>query len=245
MLLLQRKADFSILRKYPGPVVVHDPTSRKYWATERFRRDRLGHTIVRLDPLLFGGPEGAGSFNPLLFIDPQALDFFDQCRDLADLLVGFKRMDSTPFWDESARLFLIGLIALVCASEPDVAQRHLQLVRDVVSLDKGVENAITVMQKIDNPLVRRLGSSMAFFGERERNNVIATLGRHIDWMQSDAVAASLTSNSFDVSAIRTGKISVYMVVPFRRQTAWAPLLRLWKGCFLSMLSDKGVREFQD
>ena len=64
-------------------------------------------------------------------------------------------------------------------------------------------------------------------------------------MQSEAVAACMTSNSFDVGAIRTGKISVYLVVPFRRQAAWAPLLRLWKGCFLSMLGDKGVREFQD
>ena len=64
-------------------------------------------------------------------------------------------------------------------------------------------------------------------------------------MQSEAVAACMTSNSFDVGAIRTGKISVYLVVPFRRQAAWEPLLRLWKGCFLSMLGDKGVREFQD
>ena len=141
------------LLTYPGSVVTIDPKCENYLKTAAFRRDRLRSKIVRFDPSLLAGP-GAASFNPLAFMDPAALDFLDQCRDLANMLVVRQGNEPEPHWNDSAELVLTAFIAFVCACEKDPAERTLQTVRLLVSDREKFTRAVEVMRQLDNPVVR-------------------------------------------------------------------------------------------
>ena len=62
--------------------------------------------------------------------------------------------------------------------------------------------------------------------DRELGGVLTTVQRHTTWMDSPAVAACLTTNTFDPRKLRRGNVSVYLVVPPDRIVTWAALSRV-------------------
>jgi type IV secretion system protein VirD4 len=228
------------LLSYRGSVVVIDPKCENFFKTFQ-RRKRMGSTIVRLDPMLLGGP-GAASFNPLSFIDAKAPDFLDQCRDLANMLVVRQGTEHEPHWNDSAELVLTAMICFVCACEADPAERTLATVRILVSDRDKFAKAIEVMRRMDNEVVRRLGGQLTWFVDRELGGVLTTVQRHTTWMDSPAVAACLTKNGFDPRDLRRGNVSLYLVVPPDRLVTWAPLIRMWIGSFIKILIREGADE---
>jgi type IV secretion system protein VirD4 len=229
------------LLSQPGSVVVLDPKSENFQQTAAFRRDRLGHTIVRLDPALLGGP-GANAFNPLMFIKSEAPDFFDQCMDLADMIVVSKGTETDPHWDQKAREVIAGITAFVCAAEHRETQRNLVLVRDILSSPTAFDRAVTTMLRVNHPTVRLMGDKLSGLVDKEKASVMSTVSRHIAWMSSEAVAACLSGNDIDPRELRRGKVSVYFVVPAERMTTWAGLMRLWLGSFLRLLMRDGAND---
>ena len=119
------------LLSYRGSVVTCDPKSELWHLTAAHRRDRLGQRIVLLDP---GGLCKATSdgFNPLDFIEPSSPDFFDRCRDLANMLVVRTGEEREPFWNDASEIVLTAFIAFVCI-EPQKHLRNLTTVLKLVS----------------------------------------------------------------------------------------------------------------
>ena len=228
------------LLSYPGSVVVIDPKCENFQKTAAFRRD-LGHTIVRLDPMHLGGP-GASSFNPLAFIDANAPDFLDQCRDLANMLVLRAGTEPDPYWNDATELVLTAFIAYVCACEPDPKERNLTTVRLLVSDRDKFARAVEAMREEDNQTVRRLGGQLTWFVDRELGSVLTSVQRHTAWADSEAVAACMNTNSFDPRELRRGNVSVFLVLPADRLITWAPLMRMWIGSFLRILIREGASE---
>jgi type IV secretion system protein VirD4 len=89
------------LLSYKGNCVVMDPKGELFKLTADHRKNRFGHTIVRLDPARQGGP-GGDCFNPLDWIDPSRPDFIDICRDLANMIVVRSGKELDPHWCDSA-----------------------------------------------------------------------------------------------------------------------------------------------
>jgi type IV secretion system protein VirD4 len=229
------------LRSYRGSMVIIDPKCENFDKSYEFRRDRLGQTIVRLDPMLLGGP-GAASFNPLAFINPMAGDFRDQCQDVSNMLVMRKGTEHEPFWNDMAELVITAMIAFVCAYETDPAERHLKTVRLLVADRDKFNLALEVMREVDNEVVRQLGSQLTWLVDRELGGVLSSVQRHTSWIDSPAIAACLTSNSFDPRHLRGGNVSVYLVIPADRLVTWAPLVRMWLGSFMKILIREGTNE---
>lgn len=235
-----RSVVIPLLRSHRGSMVVIDPKGENYAKTAKARR-RMGQRIVRLDPMEIGGP-GADSFNPLAFITP-GRDFLDQCRDLARLLVVRQGTEHEPFWNDSAELVLTGVIAFVCACEPNPAERSLETVRMLVSDPPKFERCKKWMLEDDNELIRRLGGQLSWYVERELGGVLSNVGRHTEWADSAAVAACLSGNSFDPRTLRDdGNVTVYLIVPAKRMESWASLVRTWVGSFLHIAMDQGTGE---
>jgi type IV secretion system protein VirD4 len=230
------------LRSYRGSVVSIDPKCENFNLTAEFRRKRMGHRIVRLDPMLLGGP-GADSFNPLAFISPSDPDFLDQCRDIAGMLVLRTGKEPDPHWNDVAELVLTGAIAFVCACEPDPKERTLPLVRELLASRDHFTRMADTMRKVQDPVVRRMGDQLAWLVDKELSSVMTTVQRHTAWMDSPAVAACMTTNSFDPASLRSGKVSVYLVLPPERLAGTlAPLMRMWLGSILRIVSRTGADE---
>ncbi len=146
------------LLSYRHSCVVIDPKGENYAITAGHRRRKFAHRTFRLDPFGICGP-GGDSFNPLQCIDDKAIDFLDQCRDLADMMVVRSGTEPDPHWNDSARVVLTAFIAYVCACETKPEKRTLDTVRDLVSSRHKFARAADIMQQVDSHhgVIRRLG----------------------------------------------------------------------------------------
>ena len=65
--------------------------------------------------------------------------------------------------------------------------------------------------------------------------------RHVRWMQSPLAAASLRSSSFDPRELR-GRATLYLILPAEFITVMQPLLRIWLGNILRVVTRRGADE---
>jgi type IV secretion system protein VirD4 len=225
----------------PGSVVVTDPKGELFKLTAEHRRKRFKHRVIRLDPFGLCGP-GSDCFNPLSCIDPQADDFLDQCRDTANMLVVRQGTEHEPHWNDAAELVLTAFIAFVCGCETDPDKRNLGVVRGIVSSPDSFKLALSTMQKLDNPVIKQLGSLLEWFKDKELGSVLTTVQRHTQFLDSPAIAANTAASSFDPRELRGGHCSLYLIVPLERLVTLAPLMRLWIGTTVRSLSRAGADE---
>jgi type IV secretion system protein VirD4 len=226
------------LLSYTGSVVICDPKS-ELWHLTSSARERLGQRVFLLDP---GGLCRAASdgFNPLDFIDPSSPDFFDRCRDLANMLVIRTGEEREPYWNDASEIILTAFIAFTC-TEPNKHLRNLTTVLKLLSSRAKYLSAIKVMMQTEGygGLIQRLGQMLTWFVDRELGSVMTTTQRHIAWIHSPAVAACLSSTSFDPRLLRTGRVSVYLVLAHDKMTVWQGLMRTWLGSIMR-ITTRGV-----
>ncbi len=231
------------LLTYKQSAVVTDPKGELFKLTAGHREHRFGHRIVCLDPF---GISGAWSdtFNPLDLIDPESPTLIDQCRDLANQMVVRTGKESEPHWNDSAELILTAFIAYVCACEPSREDRNLQLVRDLVSSRDKFARAVAAMQQSDacDGLIRRMGSLLTWYVDRELGSVLTTVQRHTAFLDSPKVAASTRSSSFDPLSLRQKATTVYLALPSEQLETLAPLQRMWIGGLLRAVTREGATE---
>lgn len=228
------------LLSYIKSCVVTDPKGELFTLTAEHRRRKFGHRIIRLDPFGLCGP-GSDCFNPLLCIDPAAGDFLDQCRDLANMLILRTGQEKDPHWCDSAEIVLTAFIAYVCACEPDVSKRSLDTVRDLLSGRESYATAVEVMQMIDDRygVIRRQGNSLSWFVKEELGSVLTTVLRCTQFLDSPVVASNISSSSFDPRCLRSGRATIYLILPHDKLVTLAPLMRLWVGMILRTIT-RGV-----
>jgi type IV secretion system protein VirD4 len=228
------------LRSYSSSCVVVDPKSELFGLTGEHRRKKFGQTIFRLDPFALGGSGGHG-FNPLEFIDDQADDFLDQCRDLANLMVFRSGEEREPYWNDAAESVLSVFIAFICACETNRTHRHLGMVRELLSSREHYIQARETMKRTPSHrgVIQRLGQSLSWLEDRELNSVLSNVQRHTQWLDSPAVAEHLSRSEFDPRHLRSGKATCYLILPQDRLVTMAPLMRIWVGVTLRVLT-RGV-----
>jgi type IV secretion system protein VirD4 len=225
------------LLAYRGNCVVVDPKGELFAATADHRRKAFGHKIVRLDPASLMGP-GADRFNPFDRIDPNAMDFIDKCRDLANMMVVRTGMEHEPHWLDSAENMICAFIAYICACEGNPDARNLWNMRDQLASRTNYTDALAIMQQDErfNGVVQGLGHSLTWHVDKELSSVMSHTMRHTNIFMSPLVEDSTGSTSFDPRELRSGHVTVYIIVPGDRLVVWAALLRLWLGCLLRIVT---------
>lgn len=225
------------LLSYARSCVVTDPKGELFAATGEHRRRKFGHRIIRLDPFGLCGP-GSDAFNPLLFIDASADDFLDQCRDLANMLVVRSGHETDPHWCDSAEIVLTAFIAYVCACEEHPANRTLNLVRDLVSSRLSYAAAVETMQKVESHqgVIKRLGHLLSWYADKELGSVLTTVQRCTQFLDSPVVVRNTNAASFDPRCLRSGRATIYLILPHDKLVTLAPLMRLWVGMLLRTIT---------
>ena len=233
------------LMSHPGSVVVLDPKGELYEKTAEHRRTRLGHRVFRLDPMGTAGPaDTSDTLNPLDFIDENDPGFLDEVRSLADMLVVRQGTETDPHWNDSAVLVLAAFMAFVCGCEPDAGKRTLGLVRDMVSSRNVFTEAIAAMRAVEGfgGVIAKFGELLGWLVDRELGSVMSSVNRHSAWMDSPAVARSLSRSSFDPRWLRAGRVTIYLILPHDKLSTLAPLMRCWLGTIMRVATKHGATE---
>jgi type IV secretion system protein VirD4 len=221
------------LLSHPGACVVTDPKGENYKITAEARR-RMGQTVIRIDPFKLCG-DGADAFNPLDCIGQDDPDLPDQCLDVANMLVMRTGKEQDPHWNDKAELSFAAFLTFICACEQDPGRRNLLLLRELVTSPKSYAGAISVMQQSGGVLTRK-GDALSWLKDKELSSVMSTIQRHSEWLDSPAVEACLQRSSFDPRILRSGNATLYLILPSDRLVTLAPLMRLWLGSLLRILS---------
>ena len=228
------------LLSLPGNCVVVDPKGELFHLTAGHRRQKFGHKIVRLDPAMLCGP-GANCFNPFHWIDPRASDFIDICRDMANMLVVRTGKELDPHWNDSAENVIAAFIAHVCATEGNAACRNLRGMRTLIASRQNYAFALEMMQQNEDffGVLQQLGYQLGWHVDRELGSVMTHAQRHTNIFDSPLVVDATCVTDWNPAELRSGRMTVYLVVPADKLVIWAGLMRLWLGCILRIIT-RGV-----
>lgn len=225
------------LLTYPDACVVTDPKGENYAITAEARK-RMGHKVFRLNPFNLGN-FGSDSWNPLDCLQPDSPELADQCLDVANMLIERSGTEPDPHWNSSAEMVIASVLFFICACEQNPANRTLQLLRDIVSSPDAFKRTIEVMRQTGGIMTRK-GDLLSWLKDKELASVMSTVQRQTAWLDSPSVAANLGQSSFDPRILRSGRASLYLILPHDRLVTLAPLMRLWIGSLLRILTRESV-----
>lgn len=224
------------LLTWPGSVLVIDPKGENAIVTAR-RRQVMGQAVHVLDPWGITGLTRA-SFNPLLALAPDSADLAEDAALLADSLVLPATTGEEEFWYGEARALLTGLILHIVTTElPE--HRHLGTLRAALTAGKEEFEAL-LADMLDNTaaygLVARAAQRLQQKTDKERSGVISTAQAQTHFLDSPRMTEVLSSSSFDLADLKSGRTTIYLVLPADRLATHNRWLRLMVGLCLSALT---------
>lgn len=138
---------------WPGSVVVVDPKGENATVSAARRGngspdcEGMGQAVHVLDPFHAANvPDQYRSrFNPLDALDPGNDESIDEASRLADAIVVVQQDAKDPFWDESARSMVKGLILHVLTADAFEGRRNLLTVRSLIT--RGYWEAVEMLKE--------------------------------------------------------------------------------------------------
>ena len=225
------------LLTYPASCIVVDPKGQAAAVTARARRE-MGQKVFFLNPFNLHGLPDSG-FNPLRLLDPKGDTFAADAAALSEALIIYSGGDT--HWTDGARSLVECLIMWVCLTEENPS---LPQVRDFLCLPPADFQAI--MKKISAHAFFPMAQNAArFAGEDFRDNpgIISKAMIQTALLGEPLAARSLSSHSFDWQELKTGKATVYLILPAQYIQSHARWLRLLLVSAIYRLStaEKGER----
>jgi type IV secretion system protein VirD4 len=225
--------------KHPGQLIVLDIKGEVHAATAQARRD-MGQEVHVLDLRDDGH---AGSLNPLDIITRSGTDPAAQARSFAAEMIERTGEERDRFWNDWAETMITGGIAwLMVDCEPE--NQRISHLFDLFTVDDVVYGIAVLVDKTDRTMNRTSKSAFTSFlqlsGENTRPSVLGTVQSHLRLFDSDLTRRLTDTSSFDVDALIAGEpMSLFIIVPPFRLSAYRPLLRLWlSGLILAMTQRK-------
>ena len=211
--------------------------------TAKLRERQFGHRVVLLDPyrIVTMTPDTLNAIDTIAPHDQLALD---RCNDLAKALVVREEGERDPHWNDSAEAWIAAMIALVVDQGAAGVTRSLQTVRDILTNPQHLAMGVQAMCESAswNGMLARLGGQLTHFVDKERSSTLTTVSRHLRFLDTPIIAESTSASSFDPAELRSGKLTVYLVLPPEHMRAQAALMRMWISTLLRAVIEGGLQE---
>ena len=210
------------LLHYPASTVSVDPKGELARATAA-RRARMGQRTFILDPFNETGLANA-SYNPFSELGQGRPEHVAaDAAQVADALIIPNNKD--PHWTDSARNLVRGIILLLLATAPSrVTLRELR--RLLCGTPPELEALFTAMTECDafDGIVSNIGRTFLGKNERELASIMSTAQEQTAPL--DDVLHVTERSDFRLSDLRSGKLSIYLVLPGMRMGTHYRWLRL-------------------
>jgi type IV secretory pathway TraG/TraD family ATPase VirD4/type II secretory pathway pseudopilin PulG len=242
---------------WPGSICVVDPKGENATVTAA-RRGRgskncrgLGQAVKVLDPFKASQVDDSlrGRFNPLDALDPSSDESIDEAGRIADAVVVIHESND-PFWDESARSMVKGLLLHVLTAPEYEGRRNLVTVRKLIM--RGDWEAVEALRdagETDIPpahgllwtalannrafddLIAGIGDSftnMLLNSPKQFESVLQVANRNTEFIDSPPMQRCLEASDFQLSELKTlpEGLSVYLCLPQRYMSTHYRWLRM-------------------
>lgn len=245
------------LLRWPGSAVLVDPKGENATVTAARRGggsprcQGLGQSVRVLDPFKCAqvGDALRGRFNPLDALNPANEETIDEAGRIADAVVVIHESND-PFWDESARAMVKGLILHVLTAPEYEGRRNLITVRKLIT--RGDWEAVEALRTAgesdvppahgllwtglaNNPafdgLVAGIGDSftnMLLNSPKQFESVLQVANRNTEFIDSPPMQRCLEASDFQLSELKTRPegLSLYLCLPQRYMSTHYRWLRM-------------------
>ena len=190
-----------------------------------------------------------GRFNPLDALDPTNEETIDEAGRIADAVVVIHESND-PFWDESARAMVKGLILHVLTAPQYEGRRNLVTVRKLIT--RGDWEAVEALRdagekdippahgllwtgmannRVFDDLIAGIGDSftnMLLNSPKQFESVLQVANRNTDFIDSPPMQRCLEVSDFQLSELKTlpQGLSVYLCLPQRYMNTHYRWLRM-------------------
>ncbi|WP_020474156.1 type IV secretory system conjugative DNA transfer family protein [Zavarzinella formosa] len=230
------------LMRNPDSAIVFDPKGEAATLTAAIRR-KMGHRVVLLDPfhVVTDTPD---VLNPLDGISGASPHLLDLARSLAEAIVVREKGEKEPHFNDSAVMWLTAIIALTLMAGNGVP-RDLNTVATTLARPEELAAAISAMagnRDLCAGMLGRIVSQLQHFVDREKGSTLTTVARHLTWLNSPAVAASVSASSFSPRDLRSQPVTVYCILPAHLIDSHRNLVRVWLTTMINAVIEQGVGE---
>jgi type IV secretory pathway TraG/TraD family ATPase VirD4 len=232
---------------WPGSVVVVDPKGENATVTASRRGkgsehcEGMGQAVHVLDPFNAAQVDDSlrSRFNPLDALDPNDPITIDEAGRVADAIVVMNPESKDPFWDQSARTLVKGLILHVLTAPQFEGRRNLVTIRRLIA--RGDHEGIATLKEMGetdlpsaqallwegvaqnnafNGVVAGIGDSMvnmAVNASKQFESVLQVANRNTEFLDSAGMQACLETSDFKMSDLKTDPngVSMYLSLPQR------------------------------
>lgn len=226
------------LLEYPGSCLVLDVKGENAAVTARARRE-IGQDVYQIDPFSLNTSESAG-FNVFDRLDIHQPDCVSESAMLVDALVISDSKGKDDHFDESAKTLLQGVILHVVA-DSDPERHNLAEVRRLLTADE--ETFLTTLadmasdESIAFGIPARAANTLMGMADRERGSVLSTARRNTAFLDDPRIATALSHSDFDLSAIKSNPMTVYLIMPANKISTNARLIRLFVGSVITAITE--------
>ena len=223
---------------HPGQLVVIDIKGEIHAATARARKS-MGQKVHVLDmrdnPL-------PGSLNPLDLLILSGTDHAAMARGFAAEIIERTGEERDRFWNDWGETVISGGIAWLLADRPP-EERRLSGLFDLFNADDVDYGLAMLMDKKDHIRNRSaraaFGSYLQLPGENTRGGVLGTIQTHLRLFDSEMIRRLTDRSSIDIGALVAGEpMSLYIIIPPLRLTAYRPVLRMWISSLILAMTQR-------
>jgi type IV secretion system protein VirD4 len=226
--------------KHPGQLIVLDMKGEVYAATAEARR-AMGQEVCVLDLRDDGVP---GSLNPLDLAVNCGTDIAAVARSFAAELIERGTDERDRFWNDWSETMIAGGCAWLMADCPP-KNRRLSALFDLFGGDDVIFSMAKLLdeKKVVNRSARvAFASFLQLSDNTTRPSVLGTAQTHLRLFDSDLVRMVTDTTTIDIDAFIEGKpVSLYIIVPPTRLTAYRPVLRMWLSGLILALTLRKTR----
>ena len=186
-------------------------------------------------------------FNPLALLNPKSDDFVDDASAVAEGLIKIRGLDE--HWAEGGQDFAAALIMHVRRKHGAAANLHM--VRQLLTETRGARTDPKTNEKIPTgleatildmlscgyaPIEQKAGRFQS--NSTEMASVISAAISQTRYLDSPQIQRDLSSvNKFDFRSMRSGIVTVYLILPFERLETHSTWFRLIVAIALRALTD--------
>jgi hypothetical protein len=228
------------LQRWPHNVLVIDPKGENAEKTWQDRQAK-GQQVVVLDPFKTADvpDELRGSCNLLADIDLHDDNAREDIRVIADGLVMRYRADH-GMWDSGAVTVLAGFIAFVLAvGNPN--EKTLPAVRKLMtSTPDDLKDIFSIMAGTVDPTgLCQAAAAIGLSDSKKNKEYVGGAIDNTDWLDSAPMRRLLAESSFSLSDLKSGKTSLFLVLPPKYLTEHGRFLRLFVRTALNAMTQDG------
>lgn len=237
-----RSAIIPNMLAYTGSVLATDPKGELASITAGHRHKTLNQPVHVLDP--FGVAEVPdsfrASFNPLSILKPDSPTLIEDAGLIADALVISSSKDE--HWDASAREVITALMLhLALQDVPEICT--LPEVRRILRSDVLLEAKMELIADGDDldGILSGLAQSYLSKPDNERGSVLSNARRQTTFLDFKAIQGVLSDHDFDLTSLKSNRISVYLCLPAMRMGTCNRWLRLFINLALAAMEDSSAK----